>query len=183
MALQKIFRALEEGAEACFVIVQQGPNWMLETFAHRLQSRTSLPVALAADGEKIKAGQVRIAPGGMHCIIDEDRACLRFTDTAPANFLKPSADVLFRSASRFGDQCIAVILSGMGCDGAMGAELMRMTGGRILVQEPLFAEVASMPQTAVDHGKPHAVVPIEQIAPTLDAWIAELNAGKAAKEP
>jgi two-component system, chemotaxis family, protein-glutamate methylesterase/glutaminase len=176
MALQRIFRSLQTGSDACFVIVQQGPCWMLETFAHRLQGRTSLPVALASDGEKLKAGQVRIAPGGSHCVIDEDKACLRLTDTAPANFLRPAADVLFRSAARFGEQCIAVILSGMGCDGAMGAELIRMTGGRILVQEPLFAEVASMPQTAVDHGKPEAVLPIDQIAPTLDVWIAQLNA-------
>lgn len=183
MALQKIFRSLECGGAACFVIVQQGPHWMLETFAHRLQSRTSLPVALAKDHEQIKAGQIRIAPGGLHCVVDDDKACLRLTDTAPVNFLKPSADVLFRSAARFGEQCVAVILSGMGCDGAMGAELMRASGGRILVQEPLFAEVASMPQTAVDHGKPETIVPVEQIAPTLDAWITQLNAGKAEPEP
>lgn len=183
MALQKIFRSLAAGGDACFVVVQQGPHWMLETFAHRLQTRTSLPVALALEGEMLKAGQIRIAPGGLHCVIDDDQACLRLTDTAPANFLKPSADVLFRSAARFGEQCIAVILSGMGCDGAMGAEMIRMMGGRILVQEPLFAEVASMPQTAVDHGKPDAVLPIEQIAPTLDAWIVQLKAGKAHVEP
>lgn len=183
MALQKIFRSLKASNEASFLVVQQGPKWMLETFALRLQSRTSLSVALATDGEPLRGGQIRIAPGGSHCIIDDDLACLRLTDTAPANFLKPSADVLFRSAARFGDQCIAVILSGMGCDGAMGAELVRMTGGRILVQEPRLAEVASMPQTAVDHGKPDAVLPVEQIAPTLDAWITALNDDKVNQAP
>lgn len=183
MALQKIFRGLQTGREACFLIVQQGPSWMLETFAHRLQTRTALPVALAADGEALRAGQVRIAPGGLHCIIDDDAACLRLADTAPANFLKPSADVLFRSAARFGSQCVPVILSGMGCDGAMGAELMRMSGARVLVQDPMSAEVASMPQTAVDHGRPEAVLPVEQIAPTLDAWIGQLKVHSPERAP
>lgn len=181
MALQKIFRSLVAGNDASFVIVQQGPKWMLETFALRLQTRTSLSVAIVSDGEPIKAGQVRIAPGDVHCIVDLQRPCLRLVDTAPAHFLRPSADVLFRSAARFGEQCIVVILSGMGCDGAMGSELVRLAGGRVLVQEPRLAEVASMPQTAVDHGKPEAVVPIEHMAPTLDAWIAALGAAKAGR--
>lgn len=181
MALQKIFRSLSAGTDASFVIVQQGPKWMLETFALRLQTRTSLPVAIASDGEPIRAGQVRIAPGDVHCVVDAQQPCLRLVDTAPAHFLRPSADVLFRSAARFGEQCIAVILSGMGCDGAMGAELVRLAGGRVLVQEPRLAEVASMPQTAVDHGRPEAVVPIEHMAPTLDAWIGALGAVKRGK--
>jgi two-component system chemotaxis response regulator CheB len=148
---------------------------MLETFAHRLQTRTPLPVALARDGEQLAAGRVRIAPGEVHCVLDERKTRLRLVDTAPANFLRPSADVLFRSAARFGEQCIGVILSGMGCDGAMGAELMRMMGARILVQDPASAEVASMPQTAVDHGKPDAVLRVEQISAVLDEWIIALQ--------
>lgn len=172
MALQKVFRALKAGHLASFVIVQQGPTWMLEAFAQRLQSRTSMPVALIRDGAPIEPGQVGIAPGDLHCVVDENKLCYRLTDTAPTNFLKPSADILFRSASRFGSQVVAVILSGMGCDGAMGAELIRATGGRVLVQEPRLAEVASMPQTAVDHGRPDAVIPVEHMASTLDSWIA-----------
>lgn len=181
MALQKIFRSLKAGSHASFVIVQQGPKWMLETFAHRLQTRTALPVSLVTDGEPIMAGQVRLAPGDLHCVVDPHRPCLRLVDTAPAHFLRPSADVLFRSAARFGEQCIAVILSGMGCDGAMGAELIRLTGGRVLVQEPKLAEVASMPQTAVDHGQPEAVLPVEHIAPTLDAWVTAFGIPKTSQ--
>jgi two-component system chemotaxis response regulator CheB len=175
VALQKIFRSLRQGHRASFLIVQQGPTWMLETFAHRLQTRTPLPVALARDGEQLAAGRVRIAPGDVHCVLDERKTRLRLVDTAPANFLRPSADVLFRSAARFGEQCIGVILSGMGCDGAMGAELMRMMGARILVQDPASAEVASMPQTAVDHGKPDAVLRVEQMSAVLDEWIIALQ--------
>lgn len=178
VALQKIFRSLKQGHRASFIVVQQGPSWMLETFAHRLQTRTPLAVALARDGEQLAAGQVRIAAGDLHCVLDERKTRLRLMDTAPANFLRPSADVLFRSAARFGEQCIAVILSGMGCDGAMGAELMRMMGARILVQDPSTAEVASMPQTAVDHGKPDAVLRIEQMSAVLDEWIVAIRTPK-----
>ncbi len=67
MALQRIFRQLKSGSHAALVVVQQGPNWMLEAFVHRLQTRTTLHVALARDGEALLPGQVRIAPAGSHC--------------------------------------------------------------------------------------------------------------------
>jgi two-component system, chemotaxis family, protein-glutamate methylesterase/glutaminase len=175
MALQKIFRQLRVGRGASFVIVQQGPNWMLEALAQRLQSQTRLHVALAVDGEPVLPGQVRVAPGDKHCVLDDSSDVLRLLDTGPVNNLKPAADVLFRSAGRVGPQCLAVVLSGMGCDGTMGALVLGATGGHLVVQDPRTAEVASMPHVACEHGRPIAIAPIEQLAIILDGLILGLE--------
>jgi len=104
-------------------------------------------------------------------------APIRFllTDDPAENFVRPSADYLFRQLARvYGSASVAVVLTGMGRDGALGSKAIRKTGGGVLVQDPTDAEVASMPQTAIELGLGEEVYPVGELALELEATIKEL---------
>ncbi|OKH47799.1 hypothetical protein NIES30_12540 [Phormidium tenue NIES-30] len=70
-------------------------------------------------------------------------------------------------AERFGERAIAVILTGYGRDGAAGIRAIKQHGGRVIVQDPATANVASMPQAAIDTHQVDRVLPLETIPQTL----------------
>jgi two-component system chemotaxis response regulator CheB len=77
-------------------------------------------------------------------------------------------DVLFRSAAAlYGAGVLAVVLTGMGQDGARGCQDVSDAGGQILVQEPASCVVATMPQSVIQRGVPHWVVPVTGLGPEI----------------
>jgi two-component system, chemotaxis family, protein-glutamate methylesterase/glutaminase len=175
VAIQQLFRKLTGAATASFLVVQHGPHWMLETFVHKLQTQTSLRVAMAAPGSRLDAGTVLIAPGGQHSTVAPDGTLVMLTETAPENFLRPSGDVLLRSMVGFGRCCAAVIMSGLGCDGAAGAAQLMAAGGRVLIQSPSSADVASMPRAALALCAEAGSTPLGELPGQLDSWIASVQ--------
>jgi two-component system chemotaxis response regulator CheB len=88
------------------------------------------------------------------------------------NYVRPAIDPLFRSAaSVFGFRSIAVILTGMGCDGALGAARISQFGGTVLAEDPQTAMVGSMPARVVDLGIVDRVTSLENMGATLKHWI------------
>ncbi|MBE9157593.1 chemotaxis protein CheB [Nodosilinea sp. LEGE 06152] len=132
-----------------------------------LSRMTSLTVKDAEAGEAIKAGTIYTAPPDYHLLVRSDRR-LHLTQTKKVNYTRPAADATLTSVAEcFGSRAIAVVLTGYGRDGALGVKAIKQGGGRVIVQDPATATVASMPQTAIDTCQVDWVLPIDQISPAL----------------
>jgi two-component system chemotaxis response regulator CheB len=99
---------------------------------------------------------------------------MKLDDGAPVNFVKPSADILFRSvADCMGASVLGIILTGMGSDGAEGARAIRAKGGRILVQSEQSSVAASMPRAAIEAGAADKIVHLDMISTEIIRFLEE----------
>jgi two-component system chemotaxis response regulator CheB len=111
-----------------------------------LQRVSALPVGAAQEGEPVQTGRVYVAPPGRHLLVGEGG--LRLSNGPRVNRQRPSVDVMFATAaSRFGSRAVAVVLSGVLDDGAVGSALVSRAGGTVLTQAD--AEFTSMPAAAL----------------------------------
>jgi two-component system chemotaxis response regulator CheB len=149
------------------VIVQHLDPRHGSLMAEILGRRTPLHVEEATGGAKVEAGNVYIAPPDEHLLVAADgRLSLSHAD--PVHFVRPSADLLFESgALAFPGHAIGVVLTGTGSDANMGVRALQESGGTVIVQDPVTAEFAGMPQAAIDTGAVHFVLPLEEIGPAL----------------
>ena len=174
-ALKEVIGSLGSLPEASIYIVQHGPAWMLETFATRLQEDAGMPVYLAKDGMMSQPGAIYIAPGDRHMTVAPETFALQLNDEAPENYMRPAADPLFRSvATAFGPYGVAVVLTGMGRDGTLGAATIAAAGGVVLAQDPRTAVASSMPQTVVNIGAVREVVALKLLGTSLRTHILAL---------
>ncbi len=166
--LKQLFEKLTVPLHASIFLVQHGPGWVLEELAENLNNEYEIPIQLAVDGMQPQMDQVYLAPGDRHLCIDPETFSIQLSTAPPEHFLRPAADPLFRSAAQaFGKHCVAVILSGLGKDGALGAKKICEFGGKVLIQEPKTALAVTMPQMAIQSDIKHQVVPIRKMAETL----------------
>jgi len=164
MTLTSFLNELEPTEQLSFFIVLHGPDWMLRSFVDRMRENCKLPVKLGREGLDIKPGQVYISPGESHMIINPLKMQIALSDTPPENYVKPSADPLFRSiAATFGKKSIGVVITGMGHDGTLGSGYIRTAGGLVIAQNPATAVIASMPKSVIDLKIAHKVVNINEI--------------------
>ena len=154
-ALEYVFSRLPRDIPAAIFVVQHLPVMFSASFAKRLDKVKGPKTLVASDGDRAKEGHAYVAPGGFHLRIVEcskNHAQLSLDkDSPPVQFVKPSADVLFESASKcFGDRLLAVILTGMGMDGANGAKAVKSAGGKVIVQDEKSSVIYGMPKAATD---------------------------------
>ncbi len=170
-ALAEVIPGISEGWKLPVLIVQHIPDEFAAPLAERLDKISRLDVKIASDGEILKGGMCRIAPGKRHLEIARQgsHVMTRFSDTPPENSCKPAADVLFRSAAAaFGRDTIAVVLTGMGRDGCAGARAISQAGGQILVQDEKTSVVWGMPGSVVEAGLNPLIVPLEKISDEIN---------------
>jgi two-component system chemotaxis response regulator CheB len=109
-------------------------------------------------------------------VINPPPVSLGLNQKPKANFMRPSADVLFESASKvFGEFCVAVILSGMGRDGARGAGTIKAGAGAVFVESPGKTSVPSMPRTALDSRVVSASLPLGMIGEAINHQVTLSN--------
>ncbi|MDB5415786.1 MAG: chemotaxis response regulator protein-glutamate methylesterase [Rubritepida sp.] len=126
------------------VIAQHMPVGLAPELASLLQRRGGWPVRVAETGRPLVAGEAVLLPTDGVLVRLRDSFVMRL---APSNApVHPSADLLFRSAALLGLPACAVVLTGMGEDGAAGAGALAQQGGRILVQTAESSVVGGMPQ-------------------------------------
>lgn len=165
-ALEVVVRGLVRTAPGV-VVVQHMPERFTAAFAERLNQVCAVEVREAADGDRVLAGRVLIAPGGRHAVVRRDGAQYRvqILDGPPVNRHRPSVDVLFRSvADAAGANAMGVIMTGMGDDGARGLLAVRKAGGRTLGQDQATCVVYGMPGAARGFGAVQHEVPLPSIA-------------------
>jgi two-component system chemotaxis response regulator CheB len=122
-----------------------------------------LPAAHARHGESLRAGRIYVAPPDLHLLVAAGVA--RLSRGPRVNRHRPAVDVMFASAVRWaGRRVVAVVLSGMLDDGAVGAALVARAGGRVLVQDPAEALFGSMPRAALAAVPRAGSAPVAQLA-------------------
>jgi two-component system, chemotaxis family, protein-glutamate methylesterase/glutaminase len=155
------------------VVVQHLDPRHRSLMAEILDRRTGLAVREAADDDQARPGTVFIAPPNRHLLVNPDGR-LSLTRTELVHFSRPSADLLFESvAASYRERAIAVVLSGSGGDGAMGAKAIKKMGGTLIVQDPDTAEFSGMPGAARQTGLADFVLPLGEIAGALRTLLAE----------
>ncbi|MGO8796241.1 MAG: protein-glutamate methylesterase/protein-glutamine glutaminase [Candidatus Sulfotelmatobacter sp.] len=187
-ALEFLLAQLPPDFPGAIIVVQHMPEGFTEMFARRLNDMCALSVKEAQSGDALQAGRVLICPGSRHIKVKRltmgDVAVLN--DDARVNGHRPSVDVLFRSlAEEFGEQSVAVLMTGMGDDGASGLGEVKKAGGVTIAQSEESCVVFGMPKVAIERGYALRVVALDALAATLQALCVrntgtgEKGAGKA----
>jgi two-component system chemotaxis response regulator CheB len=165
-AIREFLEALPMDCPAT-VIVQHMPEHFTASFARRLDSLCAMSVKEAEDGDTVIRGRVLVAPGNRHALLKRSgaRYFVEVREGPLVSRHRPSVDVLFRSAARYaGKNVVAVILTGMGDDGANGMKEMKEAGAYTIAQDEESCVVFGMPREAIKRGAVDRVLPLEDIA-------------------
>ena len=152
------------------VIVQHMPPHFTASLAARLNGLCKLEVLEAKDGDRVVSGRVLFAPGGRHMRLKcwGGEYVVEVFDGPPVNFLRPNADVLFKSVAECaGRHAIGLVMTGMGDDGARGLLDMFNAGAQTAAQDEASCVVYGMPKEAVKHGGVQHVVTLND----MPAWL------------
>jgi two-component system chemotaxis response regulator CheB len=152
------------------LITQHMPPTFTTILAEHLARTSGRSAAEARDGETIRAGHIYVAPGGLHMRVARHggEPVIGLDDGPPIHFCKPAVDPLFASAAAvWGPWVLALVLTGMGSDGARGAAQLAAAGGAIIVQDEASSVVWGMPGRVAQAGLASAVLPLDQIAPKV----------------
>lgn len=170
-ALIAVLAELSPTLAASVLIVQHLAPTHVSHLVEILGWHTGLEVLQARPAALIRRATVYVAPPDLHLLVGVDRR-LVLSGLPPVHFCRPSGDRLFASlAANFGARTVAVVLTGCGRDGAEGAQLVRRSGGTVIVQDPDSAEFDGMPRAALRAGAVDHIVPLEAIARTLESLI------------
>ncbi|HWI41472.1 MAG TPA: chemotaxis-specific protein-glutamate methyltransferase CheB [Verrucomicrobiae bacterium] len=165
-AVLSIMRALPAGFPATVFVVQHIANGFAGGFTQWLNRECSLPVRMATEGEKVAPGVALVAPDNRHMHLEGGR--IRLSDGAAVNCCRPSIDVFFRSlAEESPEKTVAVLLTGMGRDGADGMRLLRDRGAATIVQDEETSAVFGMPKAAIAMNAADHVLPLGNIPDAL----------------
>lgn len=175
-ALARLIPDLPANWKIPVVIVQHMPAGFTQSLAQRLNEASEVTVREAADGDLLSPGNVYLAKGGTQLKLVGDatnKVALRLTDDPPENFCRPAVDYTLRSAAAlFGNRTLALILTGMGQDGAAGSRKVHEAGGRVFVQHPEGCTVYGMPRATLRTGTVSEELKLTEIASRLTALYA-----------
>lgn len=165
-ALSVLVNSLPPGFPAAVVLAQHLDPRRRSNLEQILQRRSALPIVVVQDLEAtpLQPATIYVVPSNRHVTIKDDHVAL---EGDHGDRPRPSVDLLLSTAARsYGENLIAVILTGSGSDGAAGAVEVSNQGGTVIVQNPATAQYPAMPQalppTVVDH-----VADLEQIGSLL----------------
>lgn len=168
-ALSVFLQMLPEDSPG-MVVVQHMPEHFTAAFAKRLDSICRVTVKEAEDNDSVVRGHVLIAPGNRHTLLKRSgaRYFVEVKDGPLVSRHRPSVDVLFRSAARYGGKnIVGIIMTGMGDDGAHGMKEMHDAGAVNIAQDEASCVVFGMPNEAIKKGGVNRVLPLERIAHEL----------------
>jgi len=169
-ALKIILSALPVDFHLPILVVQHMTNGFMRGFVEWLDAETQLKVKCAEDSEALLPGHIYFAPDNYHLEVyrHSSKLLTKLTNKEPDHGFKPSVSVLFKSVAQVsGSHAIAVLLTGMGQDGADGMLEIKKAAGYTIVQDQESAVVFGMPGIALALNAVDRVVPLDQIASYL----------------
>jgi two-component system chemotaxis response regulator CheB len=168
-ALQTILTQLPANFPYPILLVQHMPKTFTSVFAARLNQQCQIAVKEAVDGDRFKPGLALLVPGGHQVMIESrqpDRVKILEGDERIT--YRPSVDFAFAAAAKvYGNKVLAIILTGMGADGADGARLLKQAGARIWAQNEASCTIYGMPQAVVKAGLADDILDLDHIASML----------------
>ncbi len=171
--LLQVMTGLKDAVTQPILITQHMPATFTTLLAEQIQRAGGRPCAEGTDGEPILPGRAYLAPGGWHMTVGRNGATpvIRLNQDPPEHYCRPAVDPMLRSAADvYGNRLLAVILTGMGSDGAEGCRLAAAAGGRFAVQDEATSAVWGMPGAAAKTGLAEAILPATEIS----NWIKEI---------
>ncbi len=169
-ALEKVLNAIPAHITQPIFITQHMPKFFITALAQRMTKVSGRPCVEPATGDTIKDGHIYIAPGDVHLVFKKNGTSIEavLSDAPAENWCRPAVDPMFRSlADIYGKNLLAVILTGMGEDGTLGAKDIAQKGGQIIAQDEATSVVWGMPGAIAKAGLASKILPIDQIGP----WI------------
>lgn len=170
-ALTKVLGGLRKGLLVPILIVQHMPPVFTASLAAQLSRTSGLPVSEAQDGLEILPGTVTIAQGGRHMTVQHEQKSLKvlLNDGPKVNECRPAVDVLFMSVmAGFKGKVLAVVLTGMGRDGANGVDALKRAGQTFCItQDKGSCVVYGMPRSVDEKGLSDLSLPLEEIGPKI----------------
>ena len=169
-ALFALVQGLGRAVGVPVVMTQHMPATFTPILAEHLNRLGQLPCTEARDGQALVAGQIYLAPGDRHLLVEGNRTSLRarLTTDPPENFCRPSVDPMLRSAAAACEgRVLVAMLTGMGRDGLAGTTKVIEAGGAAVGQDEASSVVWGMPGAIAQAGLCHAVLPLPKIAPKL----------------
>lgn len=165
-ALELVLTSLPADAPG-IAITQHMPEKFTAMYAQRLDGICAMNVREAKDGDRLERGVALIAPGGLHMQLTKSNGqyYVKVVDGPPVNRHKPSVDVLFKSAAECaGRDALAIIMTGMGDDGARGMKALHDLGARCIAQNEETCVVFGMPKEAIKLQAVDDILPLESMA-------------------
>lgn len=173
-ALNTLFKAWQHPFSVPIFIVQHMPPKFTDFLAQRLSDVGVMPVAEPYDGEEALPGKAYIAPGGMHMELKRrgTQVFIEVHDGPLENSCRPSVDVLFRSAATvYGDHLLAVVLTGMGSDGMLGAAEIRNKKGYVIAQDENSSVVWGMPGAIVKANLAQKILALDSVPGEIELML------------
>jgi two-component system, chemotaxis family, response regulator WspF len=175
-AVAEILGGLPRSFPGCLVIVQHFDPAYTDGLTSWLSEQSGFSVRLAASGDRPAAGEVLVAAADRHLVMR--RGGILGYETEPSTTpYRPNIDVFFRSLASHGPPpAAAVLLTGMGADGAVGLKLLRHAGWLTIAQDRATSVVYGMPKAAAEMGAASMILPLNRIAHVLRGQVASARA-------
>ena len=168
VALQEVLSRIPVNFPYGIIVGIHMPKAFTGPYADRLNSKCSMTIREAVDGDTLKPGQALIAPGGMHTMLVRQGGNV-VVKTAPTSAYPqyvyiPSVDLMISTmAEATNGSMLGVILTGMGNDGFKGMQFLKSRGGVTIAQDEATSTIYGMPKACVDGGVADEVLPLGQI--------------------
>ena len=169
-ALLEVLRDMAAHVKLPILITQHMPATFTTLLAEHIARATGVPCAEGRDGEMVTAGRIYVAPGNYHMVAESQgtSTVIRLNQNPPENFCRPSVDPMLRSLAKlYGSSLLTIILTGMGSDGQKGATEVVEAGGTVIAQDEATSVVWGMPGAVATSGLCSAVLPIQEIGPSV----------------
>ena len=178
-ALAEILGRLPADFKAAIAIVQHVDTQFVHGFAEWLGSQAKLPVRVAGIGDRPLPGTIAVAGSDRHMVLNRDLE-FDYTDEPRDYPYKPSVDTFFESVSAcWPTPDLAVLMTGMGKDGARGLAKLHAAGWHTIAQDEATSVVYGMPKAAVELKAADEILPLEKIA---EAMIQFVQSGRPARK-
>ncbi len=172
-ALQKVLSSLRESIPCSVVVIQHLDAHFVPGLADWLTKETGMNVCVAEPADQVEVGKVYVACTSDHLVLN-GHGRLAYVRQPEKAIHRPSVDVFFESLLcapiRPG---VAVLLTGMGRDGALGMQALQQAGWETIAQDQETSVVWGMPGAAVRLGAAKQVLPVDQIGNAVRAWVGK----------
>ncbi len=179
-AIKVVVKCLPADTPPVF-ITQHLPAAFSDSFVRHIDLVTAMSASIPHHGQLVEDGHIYLAPGDKHMLVikESGKYFIQLSDAQPVNRHKPAVDVLFHSVAQCaGSNAIAVLLTGMGSDGAAGMKEMHDAGAKTLVQDEQSSVVWGMPGAAFKLGCTDYVMPLEEVANKILVLVKQLRASR-----